>query len=351
MIKMDFVAWTIFSANHFYDPATTPAQLYQKAMKIIRTTAGQKCHILDCGPGNISGEYINSMRIEYDQNYGPEAAWKQYFIGSSSSAGAAGKRYFYHDKVWTNDIDHVCIDLLSLPKAQAAATLIGLSGGNIMSGDRLMNLSASKMEVLKKIFPATIEQAKPVDLYDTDPQTVFSCNLKRTFGQWDVVAFFNPDLKKSITRNFDLRRMWLDTAKTYLCFDFWNETFAGEITKNITVTVCPGSVALFSIHEKTAYPQIISTNRHVKQGAVEIVDTHFDSLTNILYGTSVSPKGSEHSVYIYLPATYDWSPRDSKIYEYSRNYTIRKVQNNILRVDVMFADSDTLNWAAHFTKK
>ncbi|MFZ5518022.1 MAG: alpha-galactosidase [Candidatus Zhuqueibacterota bacterium] len=351
MMKIDFVAWTNFSARRFTNPAATPAQVYQKAMQIIRTVAGDRCHILDCGPGNVSAGFINSMRVEYDQNYGTDAAWTQYFVGNSCSAGAAGKRYFYHDKVWTNDIDHVCMDLLSLPKAQAVATLIGLSGGNVMSGDRLMNLSPAKLDVLKKILPATIEQGKPVDLLDSDPQTVFACRVKRDFGQWDVIAFFNPDLEKSVTRKFDFGRLMLDDTKTYLCFDFWNERFVGEVTKTIEVTIPPGSVSLFSLREKTAYPRIIATNRHVKQGAVEIAETHFDSLSHVLHGTSISPEGSSHSVYVYLPAMYDWFPGNGKIYEYNKNYAIRRVENNVLRIDLQFAGTDTVEWAVNFVPK
>jgi len=351
MIKVDFVSWTVFSANRFYDAGATPAQVYQKAMRIMRSVAGEKCHILDCGPGNISGEFINSLRIEYDQFYGPDAAWTQYFGGTSCSAGAAGKRYFYHNKIWTNDIDHVCLDVLSLPKAQAAATLIGLSGGNVMSGDRLLNLEPTRMEILKKIFPATIEATRPVDLLETDPQTIFAGKIIRNFAQWDVVAFFNPDLKESRTRKLPLHRMWLDSTKTYLAFDFWNESFAGEITQQIEVTVNPGSVALFALHEKTAYPQIIGTNRHVKQGAVELVAARFDTATQVLSATSVSPVGSVHSVYIYQPTGYTWLPRDSKIFEYHPNYTIRTGAGNLIRVDVQFAEKDTVNWAVEFTKK
>ncbi len=73
-----------------------------------------------------------------------------------------------------NDVDHICIDMLSLTQSQAAATLIALSGGNTMSGDRLPNLDASKLEILKKVFPSAGDNAKPVDLWDSDIKTTFA---------------------------------------------------------------------------------------------------------------------------------------------------------------------------------
>ena len=345
MIKVDFVAWTVFSAQQFSNPGATPPQVYRRAMEIMRKTAGENCHILDCGPGQVTGGYINSMRIEYDQNYGnSDKAWLQYFLGSSSSAGAAGKRWFYNNKTWTNDIDHVCIDLLADHEAQAAATLIGLSGGNVMSGDRLMNLGPAKMEILKKIFPATPETTVAVDLAENDPQTIFTCKIDRPFGNWQVVAFFNTDREKPLQRNIPLNRLFPAPAKTYLAFDFWNQRFAGVVTDTLQVNVNPGSVALYSLRPKTGEPQIIGTSRHVKMGAVELAAEKYDAATKTLTANSVGPVGSAHSIFVYLPDGYGWQPRDSKIYETNPLYSIRQTEPNILRVDLQFTETTSVIW-------
>lgn len=351
MIKIDFVAWTVFSAHHFYDRAYTPAQVYAKAFKIMRSVAGDKCHLLDCGPGHITTGMTNSMRIEYDQNYGyRQDAWKQYFSGPSSSAGAAGKRYYFHNKVWVNDVDHLCIDLLSPTQAQAAATLIALSGGNTMSGDRLTTLDAAKVAILKKVFPATGIQAKPVDLWDTDVQTTFAAPIRRNFGQWTVAGFFNPDLNEMVVKKFPVQRLWLDADKTYLCYDFWKEQFRGEVNKDLAVEVEPGSVTLLSFHEKKDVPQFISTTRHVMQGAVEIEDIRFDTTNHVLSGISAAPQGSAYSVVVHIPETYKWSPKKGKLYDDFENYTVKKVDNNILRVHLQFDTTSKIAWKIEFEK-
>lgn len=351
MIKIDFVAWTVFSANRFYNPSFTPAQVYRLAMKTIRDIGGDKIQILDCGPGNVSSGYINSMRIEYDQNYGTDAdAWRQYFIGNSCSAGAAGKRYYFNNKVWINDIDHVCLDILSNSNARAVATLIGLSGGNTMSGDKLYNLSVEKIEMLKKIFPSTPEQAMPVKLFDHDPQSIFICHIERPFSKWDVLAIFNPDQKNTLTYHVDLASLKLDQSKSYLWFDFWNEKFFGELSNDSVLLVNPGDILLCSIHEKSMQPQVISTNRHIKQGAVELLNTQYDSTINSLKATSFCPKGSSHSVYIYVPENFYWIPANGTIYEDSDTMHVRSVNQRILRIDLDFKNSDTLNWHLSFRK-
>ncbi len=70
MIKVDFVAWSILSADRYYDTSATSAQVYRKGFEIMRRAAGERCHLLDCGPGATSVGLIDSMRIELDSGYG-----------------------------------------------------------------------------------------------------------------------------------------------------------------------------------------------------------------------------------------------------------------------------------------
>ncbi|MFN8256128.1 MAG: glycoside hydrolase family 36 protein [Bacteroidales bacterium] len=349
MIKVDFVAWTVFSAERFYDPTATPAQVYRHALEMMRTVAGTDCHILDCGPGHVSGGYINSLRIEYDQNYGnADNAWTQYFRGNSCSAGAAGKRWYFHNKIWSNDIDHLCMDLLSDNEAKAAATLIGLSGGNVMSGDRLMNLTPEKLSILEKIFPSTSENAIPVDLTENDPPTIFTSKIKRPFGEWQLVAFFNPDREKPVQKTIRIEQLMPEKSQVYLAFDFWNQRFVGEIKDTLKVNVNPASTVLLSLHIKKGIPQVIGTSRHVKMGAVEISKESYDETTKTLIVKSLAPAGTSHSVFVYLPDGYGWQSKNGKIYEYNPNYSIRQTEPNLVRVDLKFDETGQVNWQLKF---
>ena len=180
LIKIDFVDWSLLAATRYHDPAVSRAAAYRKGFEIMRKAIGPDRHLLDCGPGPVSVGLLDSMRIELDQ---PPVNWKQYFLESASSAPAAAKRYYFHKRAWINDADHVCLGLLTVSQAQAAATLLALSGGNLISGDRLPDLDPVRLEILKKIFPSSGEAARPVDLYDTDRHSVFAVQVRRSFGQ------------------------------------------------------------------------------------------------------------------------------------------------------------------------
>lgn len=349
MIKIDFVAWSIFSAHHFYDASKTPAQVYRQGLEIIRKAIGSKKHINDCGPGNVSVGLIDSMRIELDQNYGySKAAWQQYFLDSSSSSPAAAKRYYYHKNSWINDADHVCINLLSIPKAQAAATIIGLSGGNIISGDRLINMDTAHLDILEKIYPSYGEAAKPVDLFDTDKQTIFASKIQKSFGSWYVIGFFNPHETEAITKELPLERFWLDPNKTYLAYDFWMQKFFGEITNSIKVTLQPASVTLLAVHEKLDRPQVLSTDRHVLQGAHELENVKWDEANHTLPGTSLGVLNTSHNIYVYLPTGQSWVQGINSLYHDFENFSVKFVDDQIVQVHVRFETSEKVDWYINF---
>lgn len=345
MIKIDFMAWSILAADRYYDPTLSSAQVYHRGLEIIRKAAGTKCHILECGPGATTVGLIDSMRIEADVNYGfRKAAWETYFLHPACSASAAAKRYYFHKRTWVNDADHVCLHLLDNLQSEAAATLIALSGGNMISGDRLFELDAYKLEILKKITPSFGEAARPVDLFDAPTQSVFALKIKKQFGEWTVAGFFNSSLTDKVENKFSLKRLWLEPRRTYLAFDFWKQQFLGEVTNEVTVVTQPGSVSLISLHEKTGNPQFVSTNRHVLQGAIEVENVNWDENTKTLSGVSTGPLASSHNLFVYIPESHPWSWGGNALYRDYDSYSLKLADPNIIQVHLNFDKAERIKW-------
>ncbi len=345
MLKIDFVDWSLLSAQRYFDPTVTRAQAYRRGFEIIRRAIGPDCHLQDCGPGPVTVGLLDSMRIELDQNYGfRKEAWKQYFTESTSSAPAAAKRYYFHKRTWINDADHVCLNLLSPSQAQAAASLIALTGGNLISGDRLPDLDPVRLEILKKIVPSYGEAARPVDLFDSDRQSVFALRIRRPFGEWTVAGFFNANLSETLEREIPLERLWLDPAKTYLAYDFWGEHLLGEVSGRLRLTVGPGSVMLLAIHERRGVPQVLSTDRHVLQGAIELENVAWDPATKTMEGVSVAPVGTAHNVAVYVPEAHPWVQGGPFLYHDLPSCTAKMMDDHMLRIRVRFTETARVQW-------
>lgn len=342
-IKIDFVDWTLLRADHFHDPGVTPAEAYRLGMQIMREAAGPNCHILDCGPGPVSVGLFDSMRIELDQ---PPVNWNQYFLQSASTAPAMAKRYYFHKRTWINDADHIVLAPLTLNQAQAAASLIALSGGNTISGDRLSDLDPMRLEILKKAFPSCGEAARPIDLFEGDRPSAFATRIKKNFGEWTVLGLFNADENHRTTKTVALERLGLDPAKSYLAYDFWKQRFHGEVNKELTLELEPASVGLLALHEKRGVPQVISTDRHIMQGAVELESVEWDAASQTLRGVSKGARGTDHRVYVYLPEAHPWVQGDPFYFYDFPGYTLKMMvmEPNIMSVHVRFDSSEQVAW-------
>jgi len=345
MIKIDFMAWSVFAARQFHDPTLSSAQVYRRGLEIMRDAVGDHCHLLECGPGAITVGLIDSMRIEADINYGfSEAAWKTYFQDPACSAAAAAKRFYHHRRTWVNDVDHICMNLLTNQESEAAATIIALSGGNMISGDRLTQLDEYKLEILRRITPSSGEAAVPVDLFDGEMPSTYARKVKRPFGEWSVVGFFNPDRTRGSEKAFPLERLWLDPTRTYLAFDFWRQKFLGEVNREMKVWVAPGSVTLLALHEKAGRPQWLSTDRHVLQGALEIENIGWDEGSRTLTGASTGPPGTAHNVSVYVPGEHPWTWGGYVLFRDHGPFTLKLVEDNIVQVHVRFDPSTRVEW-------
>jgi len=343
-IKIDFVDWSLLAADRYYDPTVTRAAAYRKGLQIMREAMGPNRHLLDCGPGQVSAGLLDSMRIELDQ---PPPTWNQYFLNSASTAPAAAKRYYFHRRVWINDADHVCLSLLTPEQAQAAATIVSLSGGTMISGDRMTDLDTGRLEILRKVFPSLGQAARPVDLFERDRPEVFALPVKRAFAEWLVVGLFNADERSPAHKEIALDRLGLDPSKTYLAYDFWKERFFGEVQGTLRMPLAPASVTLLAMHEKRGVPQFISTDRHVSQGGVELDNVAWEPAAGLLRGVSRGPIGSTHRVLVYLPDEHRWVQQPAFFFHDFPGYTLKMMEPHILRVQVRFENSDQVAWTVN----
>jgi hypothetical protein len=205
-----------------------------------------------------------------------------------------------------------------------------------------------KIEILKKALPSWGEAARPVDLFDTDFHRVFALKVKKSFGEWTVAGFFNSDESEMREFALPLNRFWLDDNKTYIAYDFWNCRYYGEIRNELKASIPPASVLLLSIHDKPDVPKIISTDRHILQGAVELEDVNWDNDKKIFSGVSTGAPYSSYNVYIYFPEPHPWRQGGIALYHDFQGYTLKMTDNNILRMHLRFEEKPTISWNIDF---
>ena len=346
-IKLDFVEWTILAAERYADPSWNCAMAYRRGAEIIREALGPEGFFLDCGPAQVSAGLIDSTRIEADQ---PFLTWHQYAGQFNSNAPAMAKRYFFHKRAWINDADHLGLALLSPSQAMAAASIIALSGGTMISGDRLTELDELRLGILQKVFPSYGEAARPIDLFERDRPEIFSLVVKRPFEEWMVVGLFNYDENTAAEKTVSLERLGLDSRQNWLAFEFWNQRLIGRVRDQLQVFLPPASVALIALRKDRGVPQVISTSRHFSQGGVELKGVAWNDAKTTLSGISLGGDGTQHNVVVYVPKDYALDLDEPELPHDFSGYSVMTLPDGPVRVHVSFAGKTEVPWTLRFKR-
>lgn len=344
MVKIDFSYSSILEIEEFYDNTQGRAGAYRKGLQAIRDAIGSDCHLLDCGPMNAVG-IADSWRIEWDFD---RLNWRQYTKELESNVPAIAKRYYMHNRLWSNDPDIIGFGLLDEDQGRSVASVMALSGGTVISGDQLYALPDAKLDLLKKILPVYGEAARPLDLFESDYPTLYQLNVEKSFGTWTVLGVFNWSESASTRRELNIKQIWPDASGTeQLVYEFWSQQLVKVSSDGIfTVDLNPGECAIFAIRAREEHPMLIGTDRHVLQGAVELNELNWDNSTLTLSGELNGIAGTSPTLTIWVPDGYAATQCEIN------GETVRpgEVYKNLLKVRCESKITGTQPWSVTFSK-
>jgi len=280
-IKIDFL-YSAALVGEFHEKNLTRAQVYRRGLEIIRETVEER-FILGCGaPIGPAVGIVDAMRI------GPDTSsyWRTNKKSAPSNENAIRNilhRYFMHNYFWINDPDVLIArnknTSLTLHEIYSVATVIGLSGGMLTLSDNMNELSVDRKELIKKIMPVYGKAATSKDFFkESIPQKII-LPVTKHFDNWYVVGLFNwKDKCEDVALELEDLDLNSSDGREYHVYDFWQQKYMGKLSKEISFQlVPPHSVKLLCIREVTKYPTLLSTNVHITQGAVEILNIEHDA--------------------------------------------------------------------------
>jgi hypothetical protein len=107
-------------------------------------------------------------------------------------------------------------------------------------------------------------------------------------------------------------------------------------------------VTLLALHEKRGVPQVISTDRHVLQGAIELESTTWDEAARTLSGVSLGPVGSAHNIAVHVPEAHPWLQGGHALFHDHPGCTLKMADDHVLRVRVRFDQAARVPWKVAF---
>jgi len=127
-------------------------------------------------------------------------------------------------------------------------------------------------------------------------------------------------------------------------YDFWEQRLLAETSGSLRLHFAFSSVRLLALHEKRSVPQVVGTDRHYTQGAVELTQVRWDANQGILSGIGLGAPGLSWTLTIYVPEGFMWSPNQ---YE-TPDVAVVSYENNLLRARLHFTETDRVVWSFAF---
>jgi hypothetical protein len=386
-VKIDQLRHYLYDNLHNHlewcrEKGVTPAEVMRAYLTIAREELGDETFILSCWgvlPESIG--IADACRIGGD-GYGP-VTMQQYNS--------------WNGVVWRNDPDHC--DVLPVKKAAEKGNvkktekvkavpkesilrpaLASIAGAMLMLSDKpeiyaddnnlyglrraspvlfsvpgqLYDYDPSKTDWLKEHERTEIRSGRsptPVDGDQFGEVSAFWLNEFNTFfGHWYVLHRLNwPEKNKKemdlppVTIRF--ADLGLDPAKEYLVYEFWGDRMLGVHKKMFRLErLEPYGIESLAIREKLGRPQLLSTNRHLSQGAAEIEKLLWEDHT--LRGRSRVITEDRYVITVYVPQGYRFKSAKADGQE-----VVTEEKDQILKVSWLPQQTASVAWEIAFEKR
>lgn len=344
------VSLNIFDLNHdrFKNPGLSSENAFRDIVRAARNTIGDEKYMMSCS-GNctrdilFAADYFDGARIG-----GDIFKWDEFI---SQCIDKVFKYYVYHNVLWYADMDNIVIrrELNNMDQACSRVSFYGLAGVPVTMGDPLPVLEEQRVGLLKKILP--VLDIHPMDIKEMKRNTsvtFVNLNIAKRYGDWNVVDVLNTTPKPADVRLYFDSDLNLDVGNGvfYLVYDFWENKFLGIRSESMDFELPAFASGVVSIHQYKGHPQVISTSRHITQGAYDLEYLDWDNKKLTLRGRSRVIRGEEYHIAIYAPDGYEIIEAEAE-----QNTKINFfVNDEITIVELIPGKSATESWSAVFIK-
>lgn len=283
MLKVDFIICAALPGKR-YNQKLTRAESLRSGLETIRQGAGEETFLLGCGcPFGPAIGVVDAMRI------GPDTApaWEPYFhwlpwisplIKWNPSMPSLRNAFrntlnlsSLHQRWWWNDPDCLLVrdtdTRLIESEVQSAVSLVGLSGGMLVSSDDLRNLNPDRLKWVSLLVPNLGLRGMPLDLLEKGMPELYQVRLQSAGQSWQEVALFNwSDRPANCRVQFD--QLGFESGAILHVFDFWHKRYQWVTEPEMVFDgVPPHGCKLLRVCTAGMSPQVVGDTMHISQGA------------------------------------------------------------------------------------
>ena len=286
--------------DRMYDPTQTTYEAYRNMLKKTREVLGKDMYMLSCS-GATQPSVLWASDIFDAARIGDDIfTWEE----NIKNLGRIQEFYPLHNIQLHVDADNVVIreEFNNIEQAKSRAVSVSLLGLPFTFGDDFKVLDEERVDILKRALP--IIDMHPMDMKAADfnsEDMIINLNISKDYEEYTVTGVFN--LKDTADKRVVKIDEDLHLADgNYLVYDYFRDEFLGIFDKEIELDLVPFEVRVLALRPFKGIPQVVSTSRHITQGAAEIKDMSFDG--NTLKITSDLVANDSYTVSVHIPDGY-----------------------------------------------
>jgi hypothetical protein len=288
-------------AGGMEDDSSTMAAAYRRIFQLAHDGLGSDSYLdernMEFG-SDVTLGVVDSMRTENDTDD---------FDGTTVTR--CGLRWYKNRVLVSHDTDSKNLARLqgNRDHVRAVLTMAYVVTGRLLLANSFAQLSPETFHDLTRTFPyhTSAKSARPVDAFVSDSPAVYDFEVN---PGWHQVTFFNADKSSPRAVGIDLSgpqvngALGLNADREYYCFDFWNHRFIGKQKGDTRLEqqLRPGEARMISVRECLQRPQVLSTDRHVMQGYLDLQREQWDESQRVLTGVSKIVGGDPYTVTLAL---------------------------------------------------
>ena len=347
-LMFDYPASGWASAGGMEDKYSTTAAAYRNIFKYASEGLGPGAYVhernMERG-SDVTIGLVASMRTENDTDE-----------MDSTTVTRCGLRWYKNRVLYNQDTDSKNIARLqdNRDKVRAVLTMAYVVTGRLLLANSFTQFSPETLWDISRTFPYHTENksARPVDAFVSPSPMVYDFDVNNT---WHQVTFYNPDMEKGRKIGINISGEPVDGAlglngeKSYYVYDFWNDSFVGKLngTMRLEQELRPGEARMMSVREALDRPQVISTNRHLMQGYLDIISTDWDPATKTLSGVS---RIIENDPYVITLAANGYSPKEGSCSSDDVTAVLSPENDGLIRLTLKSPSNMDEHWTVVFDK-
>ena len=298
-VKIDYPATAWRPEGGFDDRYASTNAAYRRAFELMRRAMGDDGLIDERNLGesakprlDVTAGLVDTQRTWGDSNQ---------FVPEMISR--SGLRWYKNRVVFNYYSDTKAVHDLPEPVVQALITMNFLTSGRLDLATSFSFFTPQITRIVSRSYPhyAEAKTARPLDAFTgvADPQVY---HLELNDG-WHQISLYNTGESRA-TIGTALSGDRIDNAialpadRQYHAYAFWTDQYLGQRTggDRIEMALDPNHCEMIALRKVEPHPQVISTDRHLLQGWVDLADVQWDAPTRTLSGIARVVEGEPFTI-------------------------------------------------------